>query len=88
MHREKASSEASAVCCAEPADVVEDRFVELVVDPRCATWLPGEPPHPDTSSDGPTSPTSAEARDSMCDRLSAFTLSMIARPDNSAGSRR
>jgi hypothetical protein len=86
MHREKAS----AVGCAEPADVVDDGLlcVELAVDPSCATWLSGDPPHADTSSDRLTTPTSAEARTSVHDRWGAFTQSMIARADNSPGSRR
>jgi hypothetical protein len=78
---------ASAVCCPEPAAVVEEELpcFAAAVEPSCATWLAGVPPHADTSSDGPTS---AEAKTSARDRRSAFTRSMIALPNNNARTRR
>jgi hypothetical protein len=54
--------------------------VGVVVEPSCATWLPGERPHAETSSD---TPVRREARIKLRDRPSTFTLSTIARRDDS-----
>ena len=81
MQRENASAAASAVCCAELVGVAEELLcVGVVVEPSCATWLPGERPHAETSSG---TPARREARVKMRDRPSTFTLSKIARRDDS-----